>query len=461
MRRLFIVLLEFRMKVEQFYDKGLAHASYAIEHNGLVAIVDPGRDPKPYLDFAAAHEAKISAVIESHPHADFVSSHLEIHQATGATIYASKLVGADYPHTGFDEGDVIDLGGVSLHALNTPGHSPDSICVVLKDEQGVHHSVFTGDTLFIGDVGRPDLRENAGNITAQREDLARKMYHSTRNKLMVLPEDTLVYPAHGAGSLCGKNLSSDTVSSIGRELRENYALQLMTEDEFVDVLLEGQPFIPKYFGYAVDLNKKGAPQMSPSVAAVPRPEAGTVPKPDILVIDTRPQDQFKAGHLPGAINLMDGGKFETWLGSIVGPDEKFYLICEDEPTRESIILKTAKIGYEPNIEAALLPPGFMMGMTPILQVEEFRRTPTDFTIVDIRNHSEYANGALFATAISIPLPELRERAAEIPTDKPIVIHCAGGYRSAAGSSIVEAAQLSDQPVFDLSFAISDFQPQAH
>lgn len=449
------------MKVEQFYDKGLAHASYAIEHKGLVAIIDPGRDPKPYLDFSNSHKAKIIAVIETHPHADFVSSHLEIHSRTGATIYASKLVGADYPHQGFDDGDVISLGDVTLHAMNTPGHSPDSISIVLKDQQNVHHSVFTGDTLFIGDVGRPDLRENAGNITAQREDLARQMYRSTREKLMLLPEDTLVYPAHGAGSLCGKNLSTDTVSSIGRELRENYALQKMTEDEFVGILLEGQPFIPKYFGYDVDLNKQGAPDIQPSVTAVSRPEAGTLPEPGILVIDTRPEDQFKTGHLPGSINLMDGGKFETWLGSIVGPEEKFYLICEDEASRETMINKTAKIGYEPNIEAALLTPGFMMSMTPILQVSDFSSNPSDYTIVDIRNNGEFADGALFASAISIPLPELRERAGEIPTDKPIVVHCAGGYRSAAGSSIVEAAQLSDQPVFDLSFAISDFQVQAH
>lgn len=276
---------------------------------------------------------------------------------------------------------------------------------------------------------------------------------------MLLPENTLVYPAHGAGSLCGKNLSTDTVSSIGRELRENYALQKMSEDEFVDILLEGQPFIPKYFGYDVDLNKKGAPDMSPAVAAVARPEVGFTPEPGILVIDTRPEDQFKTGHLPWAINLMDGGKFETWLGSIVGPEEKFYLIAEDEEARETVIKKAAKIGYEVNIEAALLPPGFMMGMTPILQLAEFSNNLSDYTIVDIRNQGEFAGGALFSSAISIPLPELRERATEIPTNKPIVIHCAGGYRSAAGSSIVAAAQLSDQPVFDLSFAISDFQVQ--
>lgn len=453
-----MTLSEFsQMNIKQFYDKGLAHASYAIEDGGKVAIIDPGRDPQPYLEFASELDASIVAVIETHPHADFVSSHLELHQSTGATIYASKLVGAEYPHQGFDDGDVLSVGNLELHSLNTPGHSPDSISILLKDAEGRDYAVFTGDTLFIGDVGRPDLRENAGNITAQREELARMMYRSTREKLMVLPEETLVYPAHGAGSLCGKNLSSDTVSSIGRELKTNYALQPMSEDEFVDLLLEGQPFIPKYFGYDVDLNKKGAPSLIPSTDKVARPEAGTTPEPGVLVIDTRPEDQYKAGHLPGSINLMDGGKFETWLGSIVGPEESFYLIAENEEKRESLIQKAAKIGYEPNIKAALLAPGFMMGMTPILQLEEFKASPDSFTIVDIRNTGEFEGGAVFSSAMNISLPELRERAGEIPTDKPILIHCAGGYRSAAGASIVQAAEISGQPVYDLSFAIKDFQ----
>ncbi len=448
------------MKVEQFYDKGLAHASYAIENNGDVAVVDPGRDPQPYINFAKAHNAKIVAVIETHPHADFVSSHMELHSLTGATIYASELIGADYPHEGFDEGDVIDLNGVTLHSMNTPGHSPDSISIVLKDEKGNEYAVFTGDTLFIGDVGRPDLREKAGNMRAQREDLARQMYHSTREKVMKLPEETLVYPAHGAGSLCGKNLSEDTVSSIGRELRENYALQPMSEDEFVDALLEGQPFIPKYFGFNVDINKSGAPSYEESVAAVPRPEEGSNPEPGVLVIDTRPEDQYKAGHLPGSINLMDGGKFETWLGSIVAPDETYYLIAENEKARESVIRKAAKIGYEKNIVGALLPPGFMISQTPIVDVKDFSANPDSYTIVDIRNVGEFEGGALFPQAINIPLSELRERASEIPAEKPILIHCAGGYRSAAGSSIVQAANVTEQPVYDLSEAVNDFQPQS-
>lgn len=220
------------MKVEQFYDKGLAHASYAILSENQIALIDPARDPKPYFDFASANSARIVAVIETHPHADFISSHKEVAATTGAKLYASKLMGADYPHQTFDDGDVLKIGKVELQALNTPGHSPDSISILLKDEQGQKYAVFTGDTLFIGDVGRPDLREKVGNLTAKREELARQMYHSTRNKLMTLPEETIVYPSHGPGSLCGKSLGPELQSTIGKQIKENYALQPMSEDRF-------------------------------------------------------------------------------------------------------------------------------------------------------------------------------------------------------------------------------------
>ncbi len=447
------------MDVKQFYDKGLAHASYAIVAGDKMAVVDPARDPQPYYDHAEEHGAKIVAVFETHPHADFVSSHQEIANATGATIYVSKLLGADYEHVGFDEGDELKMNEATFVALNTPGHSPDSITILLKDAAGNDYAAFTGDTLFIGDVGRPDLREKAGNIQALREDLARQMYHSTRNKLMTLAPEVLVYPAHGAGSLCGKALSSDTVSTIGKQLKENYALQPMSEDEFVDVLLEGQPFIPKYFGYDVGLNKNGAPSYQESIDRVPRIAADTPLEPGVLVIDTRPEDKFKAGHVPGAINLMDGGKFETWLGSIVGPEEKYYLIAENDEAREIVIQKAAKIGYEPNIAGALTAPSEQPAQESKIDLESFKQDPSQFTVVDIRNVGEYDAGALFSHAVNIPLAELRERAQEIATDKPVVIHCAGGYRSAAGTSIVKNA-LDGTEVFDLSYAVKDFQPEA-
>ena len=238
-------------KIHQFEDKGLAHYSYAVLSEGEIALIDPARDPQPYYEFALIHDAKIVAVIETHPHADFVSSHQEIATGKDAKIYASKLVGAAYEHETFDDGDFFQIGKVTLHAMNTPGHSPDSITVLLKDENGKAIAAFTGDTLFIGDVGRPDLRENVGNVTSKRDDLARQMYHSTREKLMKLPDDVLVYPSHGAGSLCGKGLSSANVSTIGAEKMSNAALQEINEEQFVKFLSSDHPFVPKYFGYDV------------------------------------------------------------------------------------------------------------------------------------------------------------------------------------------------------------------
>ncbi|NEM97076.1 MBL fold metallo-hydrolase [Pontibacter burrus] len=443
------------MKIEQFYDKGLAHASYAIISEGRMALVDPARDPQPYFDFAKANNADIVAIFETHPHADFVSSHLEIAQKTGATIYVSKLLGADYEHQSFDDGDEVKLGKLTLKALNTPGHSPDSVTILLLDENGKQHAAFTGDALFVGDVGRPDLRENVGNMTAKREELARQMYHTTNNVFKKLNEEVLVYPAHGAGSLCGKNLSSDTFSTIGREKKTNYALQDMSEDEFIKTLLEDQPFIPKYFGHDVTMNKAGARSFEESIAAVPRLAQDATLEAGLLLVDTRPQATFKKGHKPNSINIQEGGKFETWLGSIVGPNEQFYLIAETEEVLNSVIRKAAKIGYEGNIKGALLTPAELPQTSVETDLNDFRQNPDNYTIVDIRNNGEVKAGKIFESAITIPLPELRERKNEIPQDKPIMVHCAAGYRSAAGQSILE--EEFSVPVYDLSDAINSFQ----
>jgi hydroxyacylglutathione hydrolase len=445
------------MKIEQFEDKGLAHYSYAIlsECAKEIILIDPARNPQPYYDYAKAHNAKIVGVIETHPHADFVSSHLEIHQETGATLYAHSLVGADYPHTAFDEGAVLELGKIKLKSLHTPGHSPDGISIVLEHE-GEDKAVFTGDTLFIGDVGRPDLRESAGSVTAKREELARQMYYSTREKLMKLADDVLIYPAHGAGTLCGKGLSEANSSTIGAEKIANYALQPMSEEAFVKLLTEDQPFIPKYFGYNVAINKKGAPHYKSSLEGVKRLGNNHMPERNAIIIDARPETTFKKGHLPSAINIQDGNKFETWLGSIVGPDEQYYLVAENEEKLESLLAKAAKIGYEALAKGAFVSNGNANQTSPQLDLEEFKNNPDNYTIVDIRNASEVKGQQFFKQALNIPLPELRERASEIPTEKPVVIHCAGGYRSAAGSSIVESA-LPGTKVLDLGEAINSFK----
>lgn len=452
------------MKIEQFEDKGLAHYSYAIlsESDKAVILVDPARNPQPYYDFAAAHGATIVGVIETHPHADFVSSHLEIARQTGAKIYVSKLLGAEYEHVPFDEGATLTLGDFTLRSLNTPGHSPDSISVVLS-VNGKDHAVFTGDTLFIGDVGRPDLRESVGNLTAQREELARQMYHSTREKLMKLDDDVLVFPAHGSGSLCGKALSSANSSTIGAEKMSNYALRPMTEEEFVKELIADQPFVPKYFGFDVLMNKKGAPDYKPSINAVPRlqpvrSEADTAQLDrNVLIIDARPQVVFRKGHLRNSINLMNGGKFETWLGSIVNPGEPYYLAAADEATLDELIAKAAKIGYEGAIKGAFVLDGYSELTSPEIDLEAFRKQPSDYAIVDIRNWSEINTKKIFEGSLAVPLPELRERIAEIPRNKPVVVHCAGGYRSAAGASIIaNFLEKEGVTVYDLSEAVNTF-----
>jgi hydroxyacylglutathione hydrolase len=443
------------MKIEQFEDKGLSHYSYAIlsECNRQIILIDPARDISPYLAYAEKHEATIIGVIETHPHADFVSCHLEVHQSTGATIYCSKLVGAAYPHQSFDNGDLISFGKIKLKAFNTPGHSPDSISIVLEHGEK-DKAVFTGDTLFIGDCGRPDLRESAGNLIAKREELAAQMYHSLRDKLAVLANDVIVYPAHGAGTLCGKALSEANSSTIGAEKLSNWSLQDMEETKFIETLLQDQPFAPKYFSYDVELNKLGARNLAQAIANVSVGKAAKL-NSNICIIDTRAEKKFKKGHLRGSINLKNGGKFETWLGSIIAPEEAFYLVAENEEILESLIMCCAKIGYEPFIEQAFI---FTEGreIMDMINLDQFSKQQTQYTIVDIRNTGEVIEYPAFDNAINIPLPELRERVLEIPYDKPIIVHCAGGYRSAAGSSIIQNILGDKTKVYDLGDDINAF-----
>ena len=448
------------MKIEQFEDKNLAHYSYAIlsECALEIVLIDPARNPKPYYDFAQENGAKIIAVIETHSHADFVSSHLQIQQETGAKIYASKLMNPHYAFEAFDEGGVLEMGKVKLKALNTPGHSPDSISIVLEHE-GADKAVFTGDTLFIGDCGRPDLREKGEDLELKREELARKMYSSLREKLMLLSDAVTVYPAHGAGTLCGKALSKASSSTIGAERATNWSLQGMSEAAFVEALTADQPFIPRYFPYDVELNKKGAPGLDAAMSQVFRSQmidqAEQVSEldPEVVVVDTRNAAAYKQRHVKNSINIMDGEKFETWLGALVSPGDPFYLAAADEETLGVLIERTAKIGYEGFIKAAFVL-DFGLETSPSLDFEAFKEDPEAYTIVDIRNASEAESAPAFKNALNIPLPELDSLFNEIPTDKPVVVHCAGGYRSAAGSSLLEN-KLSAE-VFDLGERIKAF-----
>ncbi|MGB7786261.1 MAG: rhodanese-like domain-containing protein [Salinimicrobium sp.] len=444
------------MKIKQFNDKPLAHYSYAVISEGKMALIDPERNPLKYYRYAEEHDAKIVAVFETHPHADFVSSHCQIHEQTGADIYVSKLLGADYEHKSFDDGDSFQMGKVTFKAVNTPGHSPDSITVVAED--GKNTALFTGDTLFIGDVGRPDLRENVGNMKAKRVELAKEMYHTIRNKYKGLPDDAIVYPAHGAGSLCGKNMSTASSSTLKNERKYNWAFQEQTEDKFVETILKDQPFIPHYFGFDVDVNKHGADNVQRTKASVQlRLEVESLEQ-GVTVVDTRDGDRYKKAHLPHSINIMARGendKYETWLGAILRPDEPFYLVVESVTNVRELLERTAKIGYEKQLKGIVTLSDKVSGSSEEFDLKEFKKNKEDYTIVDIRNNSEVADGKIFDDAITIPLNELRERAKEVPGDKPILVHCAGGYRSTAGSSILEE-KFPNTKVYDLSEDIKKF-----
>ncbi len=441
------------MEIKQFEYKPLAHYSYAIVDNGEMAVIDPERDPMQYYAYAQEHEARITAVIETHPHADFVSSHLQIHKETGAEIYHSKDLGADYRYQPFDEGQHIIIGDIKVSALNTPGHSPDSITIVAEKDGKT--ALFTGDTLFIGDVGRPDLREKAGNMTAKRQELAEMLYDTIQNKFDKLPDGALVYPAHGAGSLCGKNLSSDNSSTLGNERMGNWAFKPQSKEEFVQTLLDSQPFIPSYFGFDVDTNRIGPENLRPAIAKVPLRLNATT---DGLIVDVRDQIEFKKGHLPGSINIMavsEDSKFETWLGAIVQPEEPFVLVVDKPWDAEKILGRVAKIGYEQQLKSVLTLDKTALVQSNKLDLSDFKNNPNNYTVVDIRNQSEVAEAKFFENALTIPLNDLRSSLSQIPHNKPIIVHCAGGYRSAAGSSIIESASENAQ-VYDLGENINDF-----
>lgn len=441
--------------VTQFTDAGLAHFSYAILANQQIVIVDPGRDPELYLAFAKKKNARITGVIETHPHADFASSHNELHKITGARIYTCSLIKPGYAYTRFDENDRVELGGpIALRSIFTPGHAPDAISAVLT-ENGKDIAVFSGDALLIGDVGRPDLRSYSGDVQSQREVLARKMYHTVWEKFALLGDSVLLFPTHGAGSLCGKAMRKANLSTIGYERANNYALQIKDEEVFVKTLLADLPIIPIYFPYDVALNVAGVPDFRPSVNGVPLLHANKNPDTAALVIDGRAEQLFKRSYLRNAINIQDGKKFETWLGSVVGPDERFYITAENEAKLKVLIEKAAKIGYESKILGAFVYNAKEGTRFDTLDTTRLFTTD-DYTIIDVRTQKEAKENPLFDGAINIPLDQLSSRVSEIPAGKPILVHCESGYRSATGSSIIKK-YLPDAQVFDLSTSVKSYE----
>lgn len=446
------------MKFTQHYLECLSQASYLIadEATGIAAVVDPRRDIEAYLEEAREGGLDIRYVIETHFHADFLSGHLELAEATGAEIIYGQAAQAQFPIRRVVTGERIALGdpetGVVLEFRETPGHTPESISIVIweRGADAEPFGVLTGDTLFIGDVGRPDLLASVG-VTA--DDLAKQLYASLHEQLMTLPDATKVFPAHGAGSACGKNLSTETVSTIGEQREVNYALQPMTVDEFVHAVTEGQSSAPGYFGFNAGLNKAARelldtePPRAMSLDEVLAAQAGGA-----VVVDTRDSADFAAGHLAGSINVGMDGRYAEYVGTVVPPRTPIVLVT-DPGAEEEAKLRLARIGFD-EVVGALDGGAARLADRPELARQASRLSVPafdeavgsgDVQVVDVRNPGETALGSI-PGAITIPLARLREESASLNLERPIVVYCAGGYRSSVGASLLRslgAADVSD------------------
>ncbi|WP_437917961.1 MBL fold metallo-hydrolase [Sphingobacterium sp. LRF_L2] len=442
-------------EIKQFEDKGLSQFSYAILADRKVVLIDPARDPQPYYAYAKSHDAEIIAVIETHPHADFVSSHAQIHEERQVPIYNSKLANAVYPHEKFDEGDSLKLtDNLILHALNTPGHSPDSISILLKVEDR-EVALFSGDALLVGGVGRPDLRAYSGEAATERKKLAQQLYHTVHEKYAKLGDDVVVYPAHGAGSLCGNALKGATQSTIGEEKIHNFAFENRSEQEFVKLLLNDQPYIPKYFPFDVELNKQGAIGLQVAIQAIPRLDPIALAEAQDLIIDTRSSDLFSKSHAAGAINIPDRLKSETWLGTVVDPTSKFYLVVDSESDIEPQLEKVAKIGYEQLIKGVVTFGNYQAKSFTAFNKNNFDSERSKYLVLDVRTEKEAKESPVFANTLNIPLAELDEQLKKIPLDRPLAVHCASGYRSAIAVSIIKR-QYPEATVYDVGELVKTY-----
>ncbi len=432
------------MFFKQFYLGCLAQASYMIGSEGEAAVVDPRRDVDEYIEEAERQALAIRHIIETHLHADFVSGHRELAARTGAKIYFGAAARAAFEHVAVREGDEIPLGQVRLRFLETPGHTPESVSVLVLEPPAFEpRAVLTGDTLFIGDVGRPDLL--GGTMSA--EELAGMLYDSLHQKLLKLPDSVAVYPAHGAGSLCGRNISSETSSTIGQQRRFNYALQPMSREEFVRMMTVDLPEAPAYFGRDVRLNREGPASLTDLARPEPlspaeveeRRESGAV------VLDTRPADQYGAGHVPASLNIGLSGQFAAWAGTVIPAQRPIVLVAENDQRVEEARTRLARVGLEDVVGylsggiLAWHESGRPLVRTEQISVDELRfrlaeaRVPQ---LLDVRRPGEWQAGHI-AQAIHLPLHQLPARAGELDRGKPITAICAGGYRSSIATSILE------------------------
>ena len=438
------------MIFKQFYLPCLAHASYLIgdEQTGTAAVVDPQRDTDQYVAFAVGHGLKIKHVFLTHLHADFVAGHLELRDRTGATIYLGAAAHAAYRFTPLGDGAIVEFGGVRLKVLETPGHTPESISILVYDLDTSDvrpHAVLTGDTLFIGDVGRPDLRAALGWSATE---LGSMLFDSLHKKLLTLPDQSLVYPAHGAGSLCGKALSKETVSTLGEQRRSNYALQPMSKEAFVQVVTADQPEAPAYFTYDAVLNSEERPTLEKALAREMNPltldELLALQTTGAQILDTRDPAEFAAAHLAGSINIGLVGQYATWAGTVL--DRKHPIVIIADPGRENeSAIRLGRIGFDH--VAGYLKDGLRSLESRPELVVTTERLSAPFAAellssiqpplaIDVRAPGERAQKYI-GGSLGIPLNHLVENLGKLPKDRPLLVYCAGGYRSSIAVSLLQ------------------------
>lgn len=436
------------MFFKQFYLACLAHASYLIGSDGEAAVVDPQRDVDEYIAEAEAQGLKIKYVIETHLHADFVSGHQELADRTGAEIVFGEKANASFEHRAVREGEEIKLGKVRLRFIETPGHTPEGICVLVTDTEvsDQPQKILTGDTLFIGDVGRPDL---AGGKGYTPQMMAEMMYDSLHGKILKLPDEVEVYPAHGAGSMCGRNMSKETSSTIGEQRKFNYALKPMTKEQFVSLMTADLPEAPAYFPRDAEINRSGArglSELSPPQPLSPQ-QVSELRDQGHVLLDVRSALDFGAGHVPGSVNIGLGGQFAIWAGSLIALNASIVVIADTVAQVDESVVRLARVGIE-NVKGYLeggvdnwREAGFPVDSIAQLSVNELKEklaSTTDLQVVDVRRPAEYGSGHV-PRALNAPLNTLDQTAAQLPfaKDKPTAVICAGGYRSSAAASLLE------------------------
>lgn len=438
------------MKVEQIYTGCLAQGAYYVESNGEAVVIDPLREVQPYIEKAEKDNAKIKYVLETHFHADFVSGHLDLAKKTGATIVFGPTAKPGFEAHVAEDGEILKVGNIQIKVIHTPGHTMESTCFLLIDENGKETGLFTGDTLFIGDVGRPDLAQKViADLT--QEKLAAHLYDSLHNKIIPLADDIIVYPAHGAGSACGKNMSKETTDTLGNQKKTNYALQPMSKEKFIEEVLDGLMPPPGYFPANVLMNIKGYESIDEVLhkgtqALSPEAFETAANETDALLLDTRDAQTFSKGFIPNSINIGIDGNFAPWAGTLIPDIKQTILLIADEGREEEIVTRLARVGYDNTI--GYLKGGFEAWKNAgketdtieSISVDELAKRMEenpDLNILDVRKKSEHFSEHLIGSE-NIALDYINEHIAEVNKDKTYYVHCAGGYRSMIFNSILRA-----------------------